>query len=410
MQSELPRGWTLQRAGAFLSGSQIPGSTGLTAEKLTVKLYGRGVFAKQDRTPGSKNTKYFTRRKGQFIYSKLDFLNGAFGIVPPELDGRESTGDLPAFDIAQDVSPAWLLYYVSRPDFYERQGTSAIGSRKARRVSPMEFLQLELPTPPLAEQKKIAAILSSVDEAIQTTQAVIEQTRRVKEGLLQQLLVEGLRHGQTVKGPHGENPAVWDVVPLGVVSSLVTKGTTPPKGTMRRAGQVPYLRVGNLTFSGRLDLSDLLFIDRSIHEGVLKRSRAVPGDVLTNIVGPPLGQVALVDERFTEWNMNQAIAIFRSDKTRLMPEFLALFLQWSMAQWWLLNRAKQTSGQVNLTLELCRELPLPLPELAEQREIVEHVAAVDAVLQRSKLAARQLVAAKAGLLQVLLTGTVRVSP
>ncbi|CAK0760534.1 hypothetical protein CCP4SC76_3320002 [Gammaproteobacteria bacterium] len=148
MSGEVPEGWTRIRLRGLLSESEEPGSTGLTADKLTVKLYGKGVLAKHDRVPGSVNTRYFRRRSGQFIYSRLDFLNGAFGIIPPELDGRESTADLPAFDILPTADPAWLLYFVSRPDFYERHGSAAIGSRKARRISPDELLALELLLPP----------------------------------------------------------------------------------------------------------------------------------------------------------------------------------------------------------------------------------------------------------------------
>ena len=74
-----------------------------------------------------------------------------------------------------------------------------------------------LPLPPLPEQKKIAAILSSVDEAIGATEAVIAQTRRVKEGLLQDLLTRGIRRGGR---PHtrfketviGEIPESWEVL------------------------------------------------------------------------------------------------------------------------------------------------------------------------------------------------------
>lgn len=136
--------WPQTTFGQFLTESRIEGSDGLTAKKITVKLYGRGVFAKQARMVGSFNTKYFIRRSGQLIYSKLDFLNGAFGIIPPQLDGYESTLDLPSFDVNPSADARWLLSHLVRPEFYEKQVGAAAGGRIARRVNPPEFLKLRL--------------------------------------------------------------------------------------------------------------------------------------------------------------------------------------------------------------------------------------------------------------------------
>ena len=73
-----------------------------------------------------------------------------------------------------------------------------------------------------------------------------------------------------------------------------------------------YLRVDNLTFTGELDLSPPpLFIDRRTHRDLLGRSIVVEYDVLMNIVGPPLGKVSLVPAAHHEWNVNQAVAVFR---------------------------------------------------------------------------------------------------
>src|SRR5690606_54130 len=102
------------------------------ARKLSVQLWGRGV-RESDRI-GSPSTKYYIRSAGQIIYSKLDFLNGAFGLIPPELDGLETTVDLPSFDVSAEADAHFLLSYISRREFYERHGSTADGTRKARRI------------------------------------------------------------------------------------------------------------------------------------------------------------------------------------------------------------------------------------------------------------------------------------
>jgi restriction endonuclease S subunit len=168
--------------------------------KITVKLYGKGVFAKQERITGSISTKYFVRRAGQFIYSKLDFLNGAFGIVPALLDGFESTQDLPAFDISKNCDPHWLLAYVSRSEFYAHQIGAAAGGRKARRVNPYEFLALSVLVPSKTEQTAIANILDSCDKELQLLRAQRTALDQQKRGLMQKLLTGAIR---VRKGKHG---------------------------------------------------------------------------------------------------------------------------------------------------------------------------------------------------------------
>lgn len=181
-------GWRKVRIGSFLTESRIAGSNGLDAKKLTVKLYGNGVVAKNEKRLGSETTNYFLRRSGQFIYSKLDFLNGAFGVIPEELDGFESTLDLPAFDFSSEVCREWFLYFVTRPEYYTKQLGLAKGQRKARRVSPREFLGSKIPFPPIEEQRQVSEKLSLIEREITLEKQILEQYKAQKRGLMQKLL------------------------------------------------------------------------------------------------------------------------------------------------------------------------------------------------------------------------------
>jgi type I restriction enzyme, S subunit len=180
--------WEATAIATFIKESRVPGSTGDIAKKITVKLYGNGVVAKDEKRSGSESTKYYRRSAGQFIYSKLDFLNGAFGIVPEELDGYESTLDLPAFDFLGTVNIEWFTYYVSREEFYSSNLGLANGGRKARRVNPNDLLKIKIPTPSLEEQQKIAAVLSAADQEITTLQQQLDHLKQEKKALMQQLL------------------------------------------------------------------------------------------------------------------------------------------------------------------------------------------------------------------------------
>lgn len=180
--------WKKDTFEPYLTESRISGDTGLTAKKITVKLWGKGVIEKEEKYAGSSNTQYFVRKAGQFIYSKLDFQNQAFGIIPNELDGYQSTLDLPTFDI-QNIDPKFLLEYVMRSEFYEYQGLIANGSRKAKRIHPEDFLVMPVRIPSLEEQQAIGIYFSNLDNLINSYQEKISQLETLKKKLLQDMFI-----------------------------------------------------------------------------------------------------------------------------------------------------------------------------------------------------------------------------
>ena len=171
-----------------------------------------------------------------------------------------------------------------------------------------------------------------------------------------------------------ELPEGWEWVYSEVISEFITKGTTPEKHKLhQRTGEIPFIKVYNLTHDGSLDFSvDPTYTDFETHCGFLSRSMIYPGDVLMNIVGPPLGKVSVVPDTFPEWNINQAIARYRPYNS-VRRSFLKYYL---LAEWTIrlmISKSKATAGQFNLTLEICRELPFPLCSLEEQDEIISYI-------------------------------------
>ena len=170
-------------------------------------------------------------------------------------------------------------------------------------------------------------------------------------------------------------PEGWCWARAEQISEFITKGTTPAKSEMcLNKGRIPYIKVYNLLFDGSIDFArDPTFIEEDVHRGFLERSICFPNDVLMNIVGPPLGKVAVVPATFPEWNINQAIARYRP-LTGLAPYYLAAVLLGDQALQWAESRAKATVGQFNLTLEIARDIPIPIAPEIEQQRIVDEVA------------------------------------
>lgn len=269
-----------------------------------------------------------------------------------------------------------------------------------------------LPLPPLPEQRKIAAILSSVDEAIAATEAVIAQTRRVKEGLLQDLLTRGIGRGGR---PHtrfkqteiGEIPESWEVRRLGEEADVRSGIAKNSKRELTDPVSIPYLRVANVQ-DGYLDLEEIKSI--TIERRDVARYALKPGDVLMNEGGDidKLGRGDVWQGQITPCVHQNHVFSVRCGR-RLLPRYLSFLAESSLGKSYFLRTGKQTTNLASINKTQLRNFPLPLPGLDEQEAIVTRINAVRGEVDASVAQCTQLRQLKQGLLQDLLTGTVRVS-
>ena len=171
---------------------------------------------------------------------------------------------------------------------------------------------------------------------------------------------------------------------------FITKGTTPAPNELLPKGDVPFIKVYNIV-NNKLDFNYRpTFISRTVHEKFLKRSVVRPGDVLMNIVGPPLGKVALVTSQYPEWNINQALVFFRP-LSMFNNHFIALSLSAPITIEKALGDTRGTVGQDNLSLEQVRSLTIPLITLENQQRTAARVNELMALSDRfeAQLAATQ---------------------
>lgn len=228
--------------------------------------------------------------------------------------------------------------------------------------------------PTIEQQQKIVEILDKADEI------------RAKKKLANDKLDEFLK--STYIDLFAENTKK---VKLEELCYFITKGTTPKAQDMSQySGDIPYIKVYNLRFDTRLDFTiNPTFVTKESHKNFLARSVVYPGDVLMNIVGPPLCKVSIVPDTYPEWNINQAIARFRCNKG-LNNLYLAWFLTTPFAEKQMLRNAKKTSGQLNLTLEICKNIEIPLPSLELQNKFAKIVEKVEAQKQKNELVIEQM--------------------
>ena len=153
--------------------------------------------------------------------------------------------------------------------------------------------------------------------------------------------------------------------------AYVAAGSTPNKDAFVAKG-IPYIKMYNLRVQ-KIDFDfHPQYIKREIHEGKLHRSRTEIGDLLMNIVGPPLGKLAVIPSTLPEGNFNQAAVLIRPYHHK---ELLVKYLFYYLSEMSEINSisTKGSAGQVNISLTQSQNMRIPLPPLAEQQRIVEEI-------------------------------------
>ena len=272
------------------------------------------------------------------------------------------SGDIYALEPKGDGLLPELLPFICQTDaFFEHAVGTSAGSLSPR-TNWKSLATFEFVLPPIEEQRRITAALAAAERCTSQLRNCEESLHTVRRANI-----------NSAFSPVGGDPSFVEVQALNLPSGYelieasdlsiapITKGDTPRGEYRSEDGDVPFIKIYNLNFDGQLDFTiDPTFISRQAHCEKLKRSQVRPGDILMNLVGPPLGKIGLVTNEYPDWNINQAIARYRPPDP-LVRRYLWYYLQSDWAQLWLLRRSKKTSGQRNLTLKLAQELPVPLP-------------------------------------------------
>lgn len=361
-----------------MSESRLPGNKGDVARKITVKLWGGGVFAKNEAIQGSANTQYFQRKAGQLIYSKLDFLNQAFGIIPGHLDGYESTADLPCFDISAELNPAFILECVKRKDFYQKVGEAADGSRIAKRIHPETFLASEIPLPSLSEQQKIADCLASADALIEAQGRKVEALKAHKKGLMQQLFPQEGETQPRLRFPEFEGAGEWLVKPLGKVAENLDNQRVPITSGGRVAGDVPYYGASGIVdyVEGYIFNEDLLCVSE---DGANLLARTYP--------------IAFAISGKTWVNNHAHVLRFKHGFTQ---KFVEVYLNSIKLNDFITGMAQPKLNKAKLD-----SIPIPLPMEPEQKRIAGCLSSLDDLVAAEARKLDTLKIHKKGLMQQL---------
>ena len=278
-------------------------------------------------------------------------------------------------------------------------------------IGSTELRALTFGLPPVEEQRAIAAVLDSIDEAIERADEAIAATEHLRDALLHELLTRGLpgQHSEWQQVPGlGTIPAAWDAVPLRAVLILSQPGAwgdeASPDGELVRV-----LRAADLTRDGRVNtdgaawrcLSPRDRARRLMQDGDLMLERSGGGP------GAPVGRVALIG-RMGPVYCNNFCQQLRVDHDRLSPHYTLRALWHRYMRGVTARLEHQTTGIRNLDYDGYLSFPIPLPPLPEQRAIASTLDSVDVAIERAREERCDLLSLQASTSEALLTGRVRV--
>ena len=290
-----------------------------------------------------------------------------------------------------------------------------------------KLARLEAVLPPLPEQQKIAAILSSVDEVIEKTQAQINKLKDLKTGMMQELLSpregqaaninnpqgeskNGLHHTEFKDSPLGRIPVGWEVVRFNDVLEKIDSGWSPSCiETPPSSGEWGVLKVSAVTRGKFLEKQS-----KTLPENLEPRTniRVRAGDILltrANGVADLVGKCVMI-------NQEPKSKLMMSDKIlRLKPnnlifdEFLLHTFNSQVTRRQIELSWGGSSGQKNIGQADIKNYRLALPSYEEQKVIARSISQVDNLLHEKSKKRDSLNHLKKALMQDLLTGKVRVT-
>lgn len=265
-----------------------------------------------------------------------------------------------------------------------------------KRISRKNLQSIKIPIPPLVEQRGIAEVLSNVDEAIQRTEAIIEKTEELKQGLMQRLLTQGIGHTEYKQTPLGKIPKTWKVVKTRDICEIIVPGRNKPRNF---DGNIPWITISDLDDNYVYTSKEDLFIS----ENEIKKigNKIIPKNCVVMTCVGKFGIVAINIEKVV---MNQQLHAFKcSDK--IIPYFLMTALK---RQKNFMQSIASTTVVPYLNKTKCLNIPIPLPPLKEQINISNILKEIDDKISYEFNKLEKLNKIKRGLMQVLLTGKVRV--
>lgn len=375
------------RIGEFLKRNKtaITVQDDIKYKRVTIRVRNGGISLRDEVLGNNIGTKnQFMISKGQFLLSKIDARNGAFGVVPEELDGSIITGNFWTFDVDYGIiNPHYLALLATTNAFVGFCAQASNGTTNRHYLQESLFLNIKVPVPSLEEQNKL------VEEY---NKRILTADRLEKEGqIIDRDILLYFNNGIGLKQScykvkllnfmrYAEVSNRWDqfavtnklsadvpIYPLGNFITDMATGTTPP------TSKKEYFN-GNIKFYTPSDIGDKLYLansERTITQKAIEDRKARvfhKGDILFVGIGSTIGKVGIVQDAIV--SSNQQITGITLNTNLIYSEFVCYYLHY--------HKGLATADHSKTTLPIVNQekianIPIPVPAKSQQIEMIVQI-------------------------------------
>ncbi|MEO7213373.1 MAG: restriction endonuclease subunit S [Mucilaginibacter sp.] len=406
--------WPIKKLGDLLTESKTESTEPNTDKRLRVKLNVGGVEKRPDTTDKEGATKYFVRKAGQFIYGKQNLHKGAFGIVPAELNGFESSSDIPAFDINESCSPEWIYYFFKQGDFYLKLESLAKGVG-SKRIQPSQLYNLEIPLPSLKEQHEILNSIHDFEynysRILKELSSQLDLVKKLRKSIIQEGVEGGLTNNWRSDNTNqlGTDKLLKNIrlekaqliaekkIPKEKASTSISKDEIPYEipinwtwirfvdviqfmayGTSQKTNDnhdlVPVFRMGNISNEGTLIYENFKFIPQNHRD--LPKLYLRPGDIVFNRTNSYdlVGKSAVYSGENNTYTLASYLIKITLFKKYANSDYINFYLLSPICRKTQIEPQIITqTNQANFSGSKLKNILVPFPPLEEQNIIVEKI-------------------------------------
>lgn len=385
------KAYPMMRIGEFLKRNKTAVSIedDKTYKRPTIKVRNGGVFLRDKEKGCNIGTKnQFLISKGQFLLSKIDARNGAFGVVPDELDGGIITGNFWTFDVNYNiVNPHYLTLLTTTQAFVSFCEQASNGTTNRHYLQELLFLNIKVPVPSLEEQDKL---VEEYNKQISSANVLLEKAK-LKENNLHAYILTQLdvklpketisqkkKNRYLISFVNYKDVDRWDMWSKEhYITNLLNKSIYPitklglwdftTRSWRKNTDNFRYIEISDIDpIFGITNDTNL-----STNNAPSRATQIVKtGDLIIGTTRPYLKRFAIVPEKYDQCICSSAFQVIKPSK-KYNIEFVYYFLQTKLA---IIQFETYTTGALYPAINTSnlRQIRVPLPPLPIQNSIVRY--------------------------------------
>jgi type I restriction enzyme, S subunit len=414
MSSLVPDGWKIERLGEFCTQNTVRAGdkhyTPMSVSKVLGIVPQSEKFKKRVASANIQNYKVI--RLNDFAYDPMLLWDGSINRNNRLLIGVVSPAYV-VFSIDPTLASSDFLLHLFKSSLTKNFYISISKGTNTRRQKAdfADFKNGEFLIPPLPEQKKIASILTSVDEVIENTQKQIDKLQDLKKATMNELLTKGIGHTEFKNSELGRIPKSWEVVELSSLVGSLSGGVSVNSENRNRVGsELGVLKTSCISNGKFLSNQHKAVLSEDVHR---VRTPVEAETILFSRMNTPnlVGESGYVKQSFDNLYLPDRLwALKLRDKSKTSVRWLSWLLVSRSVKSDISNAATGTSGSMkNISKPNLLAIKVRQPPVNEQFQIASVINSLDYKRVSTQTKMNALVSLKKSLMQDLLTGKVRVT-